>query len=118
MAHKYNKLINFEIEVGNIFIINSFKVYKGKKMLINMNLLSFEGLNFVHRLTDKEKEICRMTKGLFEVLSEKFKHHQNEMMVSFPYCDLIGEEDKSAEEWWVVQETKKMNVNTENRADD
>ena len=43
--------------------------------------------------------MCRMKKGIFEVLCDKFKAHHNETIPSLQYRKLIREENKNAEEW-------------------
>ena len=42
-------------------------------------------------LDNKEKEKCRTSKGLFQVLNEKLKSQHNKTMLSLPYCKLIRE---------------------------
>ena len=69
---KYNVSRNFEMDVGRIFIMNSCNSDVSEKVSMIMNCLSCEGLSFVQTLTDNEQEMCRMSKSLFEVLSEEF----------------------------------------------
>ena len=49
-------------------------------------------------LNDREQEKCETNSGLFEVLNEKFKYHNNRTILSLQYCKLIREE-KSVQEW-------------------
>ena len=48
---------------------------------------------------DGKQGKCRISVGLFEVLSEKFKWQHNEMILALQYCTLIREQNENAEEW-------------------
>ena len=50
-------------------------------------------------LNDEEKEKCRTSTGLFEVLSAKFRTHDNETNLSLQYCKLVKEQNGNAKEW-------------------
>ena len=56
------------MEVKNIFLTNSYKI--DKKVQIILNWLVREGLQFMLTLNNKEKEKCKTSVGMFEVLSE------------------------------------------------
>ena len=74
---KYLELCNFEIEVKNI-LTKSYDIQECEKVSIIMNWLGCEELSFVQALSDTEQEECRISAGLFEVLSENFKLQHNE----------------------------------------
>ena len=102
MAGKYNEFIYFEMDVRNIFMMNSYNIGEDEKVPIIMNWLGCKGLNFVQPIADSEKEMCKISKGLFTVLSEKCKPHLNEMILSLQYCKLIRKEMKVLRSGWDI----------------
>ena len=91
---KYHELHNFQIEVRNIFLTNSYK-----KMPININLLGHEGFRLIQTLNDNEKVKCKTSTGLFEVITQNFKLQHNDTILLLQYCKLIREEKENTEEW-------------------
>ena len=67
-------------------------------MQIIINWLNHEELRLIQTFIDSEKEKCKTSAGLFEVLSEKFKPQHNERILSLQYQKPIREEKKNAEE--------------------
>ena len=82
---QYNKLCIFEIVVRNIFLTNSYSTQGSKKIPIEMNWLSCEGLKFILTLNDSEKEKWKTLAGLFQGLNAKFKLQQIETILSLQY---------------------------------
>ena len=74
-------------------------------MPIILNWLGCEGVRFVKTLTHSEKEKCKSSSVLCEVLSEKFKPQHNETILS--HCKL-----ESSEEWMGDLQVRQMSVNT------
>ena len=93
---------NFEIEVKNMFMTNSYNMQENKKIWITLNWLGIEGVQVIQTLTEAEHEKCMTSARLLNMLSEKwkkFKPKYNETMLSFQYCKLIREQSENAEEW-------------------
>ena len=72
--------------------MKSYNTEENEKVPIIMNWLGHEGLRFVHVLTDNEGENCETSTELLEVLSEKFKPHHNQTILSLQKCQLVQEE--------------------------
>ena len=73
---KFHKYKNFELEVRNIFLTNTYKIQECEQVSIKMSWPRCEGFRLVQTLNDGEKEKCKTSSGLFEVLNEKFKPQQ------------------------------------------
>ena len=55
--------------------------------------------DFVNTLNDDEKVRWKTRSGLLEVLSDKLKPQNNEMMVSLQYCKLTRQQNENADKW-------------------
>ena len=80
-----------------------------------MNWLGYEDLGFVQTLNNEEKEKCKTSSGLFEVLSDKFKPEHNKMILSLQYCKLEREQYENVEEWLGYLKNGQENVITKKR---
>ena len=69
------------MEVANILQAKAYDLNHEEKVPIIKNWLGREGLQFIHTLTNAEKETCKSTTGLFNVLKEKFRPQHNEMIL-------------------------------------
>ena len=71
-------------------------------MPIFINSLGCEGLRLIQTLNDSEKEKCKTSTGLFEVLSEKFKPQHNETILYLYTVNLKGKKRKILKNGWVA----------------
>ena len=53
------------------------------------------GLKIIQTLTNADKETCKNTTGLFNVLKEKFRPQHNQMILSLKYCKLHRKENET-----------------------
>ena len=86
-ADNYQELCNFEIEV-EIFPLTNCCSTQESKGPDNNQLARSRGSRFVQTSNDEQKEKCRTSMGLVEVLSERFKPQQSERILSLLYCKL------------------------------
>ena len=84
---------------------NSYKMQDNKKVIIIINCLGRRGLKFMQRLNDEELEKCKITMGLFEIPSEKFKPQPSETISSLKDCK-VG----MLKSGWAISEWRQMNV--------
>ena len=54
-----------------------------EKVPITMNWLERVGLQFIQTLTNSEQETSQMVRGLLHTVSEKFRPHHDETILSF-----------------------------------
>ena len=94
---RYVELLNFEMEVLNIFQAKAFDLNDEEKLPFIKNWLGREGLQFIQTSTNTEKEACKSVTGLFNVLKEKFMPHHNKMILSVQYCKLHKKENESTQ---------------------
>ena len=92
MPDGYVKLLHFQLEVMNILESRAKEINDEARIPVIMSWLGWEGLLFMETFTQEEKEKCKTIKGLFSVLSNRFK-------VSFQYQKLHRERNNSAQEW-------------------
>ena len=90
-AYKYLKLFKIEIAVKNIFMTKSYNIQKGERAWVKLNWISQGGLGYVQ--ANKEKGRYIISRGLFELLSERFKPQHNETILSLKYYRLITEQN-------------------------
>ena len=79
---RYVELLNFEMHVANVLQADAHDLIEEGKVPIIKNWLGREGLQFIQTVTNVEKEACKRTTVLFNVLKEKFKSQHNEMILS------------------------------------
>ena len=90
------ELINFEMEVNNIFMIGSYDVDDSEKVLMTMKWLGHKGLHSIQTLSEEQKEKCKSEIGLFSKLIEKFRLKHTETILSLQYCKISRKENESA----------------------
>ena len=64
---RYVELLNFKMEVANVFQAKTYDLSQEGKLPIIKNWLDGEGLQFILTLTNAEKEACKSTTGMFDV---------------------------------------------------
>ena len=82
-----------------MYNVRAYNLSDEEKESIIKNWLGREGLQLIHTLTNTEKDACKSTIGLFDVLKWKFWLQHNEMILSLQYCKLHGKENESTKEW-------------------
>ena len=98
---RYVELLNFEMGVANVLQSEAYDFSEERKVPIIKNWLDRDGLSFIHTLKNIEKEACKSSTGLFNVLKEKFRTQHSEMILSLQYCKLQRKENESAQDNWV-----------------
>ena len=87
VPERYVELSNFEMEVSNVLQAKAYDPDDEEEVPIIKNWLCREELQFIQTLTIAEKEACKSTTGLFNVL-KKFRQQHNKMILSLQYCKL------------------------------
>ena len=93
---KYHELCNFKSEVKSFFQTNNYNIVESKTVPV-INCFSHKGLRFVQSVNDKQEK-CKISSGLFEVLSDKYKSEHNEMILLLQCCKLARKDDENVEE--------------------
>ena len=96
MVGRFVELLNFQPEVTNILETRVLKISDEERILIIMNWLDQEGLLLMEIFMQEEKEKCKPTKGLFPVLSSRFKPCHNHVIISLYYQNLQRKTKESA----------------------
>ena len=89
----------FQLEVINILEIRAYEINNEERIPGIKNWLGWEGLLLMETLTQEEKEKCRNTKGLFSMLSIRFKPCHNHIMLALQYLKLHRKSNESVQEW-------------------
>ena len=82
VSDSYVKLLNFQLEAMNILETRAFEINDEERMQVTKNWLGRDGLLLMLTFTLEKKKKCKSTKGLFSVLSNKFKLHHNHIILS------------------------------------
>ena len=70
---RYVELLNFQLEVMNILETRAHKINDEERIPAIKNWLGMEGLMLLETFTQEEKEKCQTARGLFSVLSNRFR---------------------------------------------
>ena len=62
---RYVELLNFKMEVANVWQTQAYDLNDSEKVSILKNWLGKEGLQFIQTLANIEKGACKSTIGLF-----------------------------------------------------
>ena len=84
------------MKVKNILETEAYELNEKEKTPVIKNWLGREGLQLIKSFTNEEKENA---KGIFYVLSHKFKLHHNRIVLSLQYLKPKRNSHKSAQEW-------------------
>ena len=95
----HKEVHNFEIQVSNIFLTNSYNIKESEKVPIIINLLDCEGLRPIQTLNDNKKENFKTSAWLVQMLTEKIKPQHNETILLLQYSKLIREGKEVADKW-------------------
>ena len=89
-------LFNFEMEVKDILKTKTFELTDEKNIPVIKNWLGSEGLQLIKTFTNEEKGKCKIGKGPFLLLIQKFKPHHNTILLSMQYYKLMRMSHESA----------------------
>ena len=80
---RYVELLNFQLEVMNILESRVYEINDEERRPVIKNWLVWEGLFLMGPFTQEEKVKCKIIKGLFLVLSARFKLCHNYITLYF-----------------------------------
>ena len=95
---RYVELLNFEMKVMNILETKAYLLINEEKVPVIKIWLGQKSLQLIRIFTNEEKEKCKIVKGLFLVLSDKFRlyHNRIELALQFKKTEKSNE---STQEW-------------------
>ena len=76
-------MVKFQLEAMNILETRAHKINDEDRISVIKNWLGLEGLLLMETFMQEEKEKCKTTKGLFSILSNRFKLCHNHILLSY-----------------------------------
>ena len=99
MEDIYVELMNYEMEVTNILETKVYELTDEEKVPVIKHWLDQEGLQFIKMFPHEKHKNCKTAKGLFSILSNKFKLQCNRILLSLQYQKLHRKNNESGWEW-------------------
>ena len=75
MPDRFVKLLNFQLKMTNILEIRAYEINDEDRIPVIKNWLGQEVLLLMETFMQEEKDKCKVMKGLFSVLSNRFRLH-------------------------------------------